>query len=125
MTTKLPPKQPLSNGYISKGGHDTYDAHDNFQSPHSYMNHAPKAFQVRVHVNNDKFEPGKKMTVASNKIKTFENFLQECTERLKPPFGAARRLYTARGRHRVQKLDELTEDSIYVITGYEKYKAQK
>lgn len=125
MTTNFQPKHPLPNGYISKGGQDGSDVHDNFQSPQSYMNSSPKAFHVRVHVNNDKFEPGRKMTVAANKIKTFENFLQECTERIKPPFGAARRLYTARGRHRIQKLDELTEDSIYVITGYEKYKSQK
>ncbi|XP_052234332.1 doublecortin domain-containing protein 2-like isoform X11 [Dreissena polymorpha] len=127
MATKNPrpppkPAQGLPNGYVSKGGPESYDAHDNFQPTANYLSKDPKAFHVRVHVNNDKFEPGKKMTVQVNKVKTFENFLEECTEKMKPAFGAARRLYTARGRKRIQNLEELTEDSIYVITGNEPFK---
>lgn len=126
-TTKNPPKPAqLPNGYVSKGGgHEQYDTHDTYQATSAYLAQNPRAFHVRVHVNNDKFEPGKKMTVQVNKLKNFENFLEECTEKIKPPFGAARRLYTARGRHRIQNLDELTEDSIYVITGNEPFKKYK
>ena len=93
MATKNPSKPAqLPNGYVSKGGHEQYESHDTYQSTSAYMAQNPRAFHVRVHVNNDKFQPGKKMTVQMNKLKTFENFLEECTDRIKPSFGAARRL---------------------------------
>ncbi|XP_052762960.1 doublecortin domain-containing protein 2-like isoform X11 [Mya arenaria] len=129
MATKnpRPPKQPnpLPNGYVSKdggagSGAEPYDAHDEFQA--HYLPKEPRAMHIRVHVNKDTFEPGKKITIQKNKVKTFENFLNECTEKCKPPFGCARRLYTARGRHRIQNLDELQEDNVYVITGFEEFK---
>lgn len=125
MAAKKPHKRPLPNGYISKGGKDAYEVHDNYQPTPHYMTSNPKAFHVRVHANNNQFEPGKVMTIAMNKIKTFENFLEECTDKLKPPFGAARRLYTPSGRRRIQQLDQLHEDSIYVITGNEAFKRIK
>ncbi|XP_053382682.1 doublecortin domain-containing protein 2-like isoform X12 [Mercenaria mercenaria] len=122
MAAKGHSKQRLPNGYISnKGGHDAYDARDDFQTSPAYMTPNPKVLSVRVHVNRDKFEPGKKMVIAKHKLKTFENFLNECTDKCKPYFGSARRLYTARGRHRIQSLEELNQDSIYVITGNEQF----
>ena len=103
---------------------NAYDAHDSYEAP-TYLSKDPKTFPIRVHINNEIHEPGKKIYVRANKVKTFENFLEECTEKVKAPFGAVRRIYTARGRHRICRLDELQEDSIYVVTGTEAFKKHK
>ena len=103
---------------------NAYDAQDSYETP-TYLSKDPKTFPVRVHINNEIHEPGKKLYVRAAKIKTFENFLEECTELLKPPFGAVRRLHTSRGRNRISRLDELTEGGIYVATGTEAFKKHK
>ena len=103
---------------------NTYDAQDSYEAP-TYMRKEPKTFPVRVHINNEIHEPGKKVFVRTKQIKTFEHFLEECTEILKPAYGAVRRLHTSRGRHRICDLDELTQDGIYVATGPESFKKHK
>ena len=100
-----------------------HDAHDNYDA--NYYSKDPKTFPIRVHVNNEIYEPGKKIYVRASKLKNFENFLEECTEKIKPPFGAVRRIYTARGRHRCTQLDDFQEDGIYVATGTESFKKHK
>jgi hypothetical protein len=125
METSEQPKHKFRNAYVSKGGgSEPYDVHDNYGTTPKYLANTPKAFHVRVHVNNDAFNPGKKMVV-SNKIKTFDNFLDECTDKCKPLFGRAIRCYTSRGRRRIQNLNELNSDSTYVITGLEPFKKHK
>ncbi|KAL4217643.1 Doublecortin domain-containing protein 2B [Mactra antiquata] len=123
MATKNHPKgSKLPNGYVTKGGGDDNDRSDRMPA---YMTPNPRAFKVVVHKNSDSNNPGKKLTVGRNKHSTFEQFLDECTEKLKPAFGAARRLYTSRGTRRVFRMEDLCEDSIYVITGTESFKPLK
>jgi len=123
MATKNKPNNPLPNGYVSKGEGGSHGGSEGAQA--NYIPKDPRAMHVRVHINNEGFEPGKKITVQKSKVKTFEKFLEECTEKLNPAFGCARRLYTSHGRHRIQDLDDLQEDNVYVITGFEGFKKLK
>lgn len=104
---------------------NAFKTHDDHEAAPSYLSKDPKTFPVRVHVNNETHEPGVKIYVRAKQLKTFENFLEECTEKIKAPFGAVRRIYSSRGRHRMTCLEDFQEDGIYVATGTETFKKHK
>lgn len=117
MATKNSSKnQSMPKGYVSKGGADESENH---RAVPAYLAPNPKVLRLRVHANNDPFNPGKKMIIVPQKIKTFENFLEECTQTLKK---GVRRLYTPAGRRKISDINDLTEGGIYVATGYEPFK---
>ena len=110
-------------GHRAHGGHDPYEMHDSYQSsPAAYQQQAPKAFNVIVHNNGDGDEPGKQFLVKSNALKTFDIFLDELSLKMKPRFLCGRNLYTARGKHRIRAIKDLTPGATYVLTGTEQYK---
>ena len=118
-------KHHFRNAYVSKGGgSESYDVHDGYGTTAKYMADTPKAFYVRIHVNNDAFNPGKKMVV-SNKTRTFDHFLDECAEKCQPTFGGVKRLCTPKKGTPIRDLSQLQSDHIYVITGPEAFKKLK
>ncbi len=55
-------------------------------------------------------------------VTTFDTFLASLTKVVGAPFGAVRRLYTPTQGHKVQRLDDLKDGSVYVAAGNERFK---
>ncbi|XP_075777270.1 doublecortin domain-containing protein 2 isoform X2 [Pelodiscus sinensis] len=82
----------------------------------------PMVKSVLVYRNGDPFFPGHRVIIHEKKVSNFDVFLKEVTGGVKAPFGAVRSIYTPRGGHRVQQLEELQSGEHYVAGGREAFK---
>lgn len=82
----------------------------------------PPIKTIMVYRNGDAFFSGKKVVVNPRQVTTFDNFLSSLTRWIEAPFGAVRKLYTPRGVHKVQHLDDVNHGSVYVAAGNEQFK---
>uniref|UniRef100_H3ALV2 Doublecortin domain-containing protein n=1 Tax=Latimeria chalumnae TaxID=7897 RepID=H3ALV2_LATCH len=83
---------------------------------------SPQSKKVLVYCNGDPFFPGKNFVITSRYVATFDSFLSELTQRIDPPFGAVRSLYTPEEGHRVWDLASLQHRAVYVAAGTEGFK---
>ncbi|XP_061449362.1 doublecortin domain-containing protein 2 isoform X2 [Rhineura floridana] len=82
----------------------------------------PVVKSVMVYRNGDPFFPGRRVVIHEKKVSSFDVFLKEVTGGMNAPFGAVRNIYTPRGGHRVQQLDEIQSGEHYVAGGREAFK---
>lgn len=73
-------------------------------------------------VNGDHYQAGKKILYNPRHFRDFPHYLDHLTDKLKPPFGAVRKICTPNYGHMVRSLDDLRSDEIYVVAGVERFK---
>nr|XP_014350412.1 PREDICTED: doublecortin domain-containing protein 2C [Latimeria chalumnae] len=95
---------------------------DSEHEPVPYELLVPQSKKVLVYCNGDPFFPGKNFVITSRYVATFDSFLSELTQRIDPPFGAVRSLYTPEEGHRVWDLASLQHRAVYVAAGTEGFK---
>ncbi|XP_051921710.1 doublecortin domain-containing protein 2-like [Hippocampus zosterae] len=72
--------------------------------------------------NGDPYFEARRVVINQRKVCNFETFLREVTGGIQAPFGAVRNVYTPRGGHKVDCLDNLRSGEQYVAAGRERFK---
>lgn len=76
---------------------------------------------IRVYRNGDFNFAGRKF-VLNRRVRTWDAFLSDVTQTIKPQFGAVRQLYTPATGTRLDSLTQLEPDGVYVAGGTERFK---
>lgn len=76
---------------------------------------------ITVYRNGDAKNPGRKLVLNEKRVLSWEAFLDNVTDRLKPTFGAVRRLTTPHGSRKVGRTVDVEDGGHYVATGSEKF----
>lgn len=82
----------------------------------------PVVKNVFMYRNGDAYYEARRIVVNQKRVCNFETLLREVTGGIQAPFGAVRNIYTPRGGHRVDCLDNLKSGEQYVAAGREKFK---
>ena len=80
---------------------------------------------IRIFRNGDPFYTGNRFPITAKRYKSFEYLLSDITERLDPPFGAVRNLFTPENGTRIRHLNQLKDCHCYVAGGAEKFRHVK
>lgn len=80
--------------------------------------------RVRLYVNGDKNRTATSYVVNNKRTRTWEGLLMDWSERLRPSFGAVRRVYTPNRGTEVTNIRQLKEDGVYVVSGQEKLRSR-
>ncbi|XP_030014894.1 doublecortin domain-containing protein 2-like [Sphaeramia orbicularis] len=72
--------------------------------------------------NGDPYYEARRIVINQKRVCNFETLLREVTGGIQPPFGAVRNIYTPRGGHKVDCLDNLQSGEQYVAAGRERFK---
>lgn len=73
-------------------------------------------------INGDYYSGGKKVIYHPRQIRDFSHYLDFLTDKLRPPFGAVRKICTPNHGHRIRSLEDLQADMTYVAAGPENFK---
>eukprot|EP00117_Sycon_ciliatum_P041009 scpid43788/ scgid3901/ Doublecortin domain-containing protein 2; Protein RU2S len=79
---------------------------------------------VRIKRNGDSLYPGRRFVV-NRRVRTLDAFLTDVTTGIRAPFGAVRQLCTPAGGTRIDSLEQLQPDKVYVACGMERFKPKK
>ncbi|GAB6028168.1 hypothetical protein CHUAL_002374 [Chamberlinius hualienensis] len=82
----------------------------------------PDIKRIYVYVNGDEYQSASNIIVHPRRIRNYEIFLRDLTEKLRPPFGAVRNVYTPVNGSRIRNLDDLENHQNYVAAGKEGFK---
>lgn len=82
----------------------------------------PGAKKMVLINNGDKLSRGRPYVFNPTKTRTWSHLLEEFADRLKPTFGAVRKVYTPRRGTEVTDLHQLHANGVYVLSGTEKFK---
>lgn len=72
--------------------------------------------------NGDPYYEARRIVINHKRVSNFETLLREVTGGIQAPFGAVRNIYTPRGGHKVDCLENLRSGDQYVAAGREKFK---
>lgn len=72
--------------------------------------------------NGDPYYEARRIVINQRRVSNFETLLREVTGGIQAPFGAVRTIYTPRGGHKVNSMDNLKNGEQYVAAGREKFK---
>nr|XP_061789552.1 doublecortin domain-containing protein 2-like [Nerophis lumbriciformis] len=72
--------------------------------------------------NGDPYYEARRLVINQKRVSNFETLLREVTGGIQAPFGAVRNIYTPRGGHKVDSLDNIQSGEQYVAGGREKFK---
>lgn len=81
----------------------------------------PDIKRIRVYLNGDPNQVGTNFIVHPRRIRNFEVFLRELTEKIRPSFGAIRSVYTPTNGSRVRDLEDLENNQKYVASGHDAF----
>ncbi|KAM4568226.1 uncharacterized protein V3H82_012460 [Fundulus diaphanus] len=82
----------------------------------------PVVKNVFMFRNGDPFYEARRIVINEKRVSNFETLLREVTGGVQAPFGAVRNIYTPRGGHKVERLENLQSGEQYVAAGKEKFK---
>ncbi|XP_030606295.1 doublecortin domain-containing protein 2 [Archocentrus centrarchus] len=82
----------------------------------------PVVKNVFMFRNGDAYYEARRIVVNQKRVCNFETLLREVTGGIQAPFGAVRNIYTPRGGHKVDSLENLKSGEQYVAAGREKFK---
>uniref|UniRef100_A0A3Q1FMR1 Doublecortin domain-containing protein 2 n=1 Tax=Acanthochromis polyacanthus TaxID=80966 RepID=A0A3Q1FMR1_9TELE len=72
--------------------------------------------------NGDPYYEARRIVINEKRVCNFETLLREVTGGIQAPFGAVRNIYTPRGGHKVDCLENLQSGEQYVAAGRERFK---
>ncbi|CAF96719.1 unnamed protein product, partial [Tetraodon nigroviridis] len=72
--------------------------------------------------NGDPYYEARRIVINQKRVSNFETLLREVTGGIQAPFGAVRTIYTPRGGHKVNSMENLKSGEQYVAAGREKFK---
>lgn len=72
--------------------------------------------------NGDPYYEARRIVINQRRVSNFDTLLREVTGGIQAPFGAVRTIYTPRGGHKVNSMDNLKSGEQYVAAGREKFK---
>ncbi|KAF7664362.1 hypothetical protein LDENG_00179070, partial [Lucifuga dentata] len=72
--------------------------------------------------NGDPYYEARRIVINQKRVCNFETLLREVTGGIQAPFGAVRNIYTPRGGHRVECMENLQSGEQYVAAGRERFK---
>ncbi|XP_072249418.1 uncharacterized protein [Leuresthes tenuis] len=82
----------------------------------------PVVKNVFMFRNGDPYYEARRIVINEKRVCNFETLLREVTGGIQPPFGAVRNIYTPRGGHKVDSLENLQSGEQYVAAGKERFK---
>ncbi|TNN02338.1 hypothetical protein fugu_009825 [Takifugu bimaculatus] len=72
--------------------------------------------------NGDPYYEARRIVINQRRVSNFDTLLREVTGGIQAPFGAVRSIYTPRGGHKVNSIENLKSGEQYVAAGREKFK---
>ncbi|KAJ0065953.1 hypothetical protein NL108_000218 [Boleophthalmus pectinirostris] len=82
----------------------------------------PVVKNVFMYRNGDPYYEARRIVINQKRVCNFETLLREVTSGIQAPFGAVRNIYTPRGGHKVDRLENLQSGEQYVAAGRERFK---
>ncbi|KAM4580993.1 uncharacterized protein PAE49_005653 [Odontesthes bonariensis] len=82
----------------------------------------PVVKNVFIFRNGDPYYEARRIVINEKRVCNFETLLREVTGGIQAPFGAVRNIYTPRGGHKVDCLEDLQSGEQYVAAGKERFK---
>ncbi|XP_011603772.2 doublecortin domain-containing protein 2 [Takifugu rubripes] len=72
--------------------------------------------------NGDPYYEARRIVINQRRVSNFDTLLRDVTGGIQAPFGAVRSIYTPRGGHKVNSIENLKSGEQYVAAGREKFK---
>uniref|UniRef100_A0AAV2MC02 Doublecortin domain-containing protein n=1 Tax=Knipowitschia caucasica TaxID=637954 RepID=A0AAV2MC02_KNICA len=82
----------------------------------------PVVKNVFMYRNGDPYYEARRIVINQKRVCNFDTLLREVSSGIQAPFGAVRNIYTPRGGHKVERLENLQSGQQYVAAGRERFK---